>query len=200
MKLIGESAIRARDFAGFVPASRGAHCRPLHPRLASFFLPGKKDITDPRLTRRPGLGGSNLDRQRPLMSLQRLPSGAAHRWTGAREIHIATFQCITIINLWRTFRGEVAVLWDHRSVLPPSARTLRAHNGAPSVVSRGMDRGAGQISNTANSAMGLRPHTSQVNRLELPGWLCPGSASEKSDFGEQEWCQSHRRTYSVIVV
>ena len=25
-----------RDFAGIVPASRGAHCRPLHPRLASL--------------------------------------------------------------------------------------------------------------------------------------------------------------------
>jgi len=31
-----EAAIRAGDFAGLVPASRGAHCRPLHPRLASL--------------------------------------------------------------------------------------------------------------------------------------------------------------------
>jgi hypothetical protein len=27
-------AVLATDFAGIVPASRGAHCRPLHPRLA----------------------------------------------------------------------------------------------------------------------------------------------------------------------
>jgi hypothetical protein len=44
MNLIGESAIRARDFAGFVPASRGAHCRPLHPRLASFFSLERKTL------------------------------------------------------------------------------------------------------------------------------------------------------------
>jgi hypothetical protein len=31
-----EAAIRAGDFAGLVPASRGAPCRPLHPRLASL--------------------------------------------------------------------------------------------------------------------------------------------------------------------
>jgi hypothetical protein len=30
--------ILAADFAGIVPASRGAHCRPLHPRLASSLL------------------------------------------------------------------------------------------------------------------------------------------------------------------
>jgi hypothetical protein len=34
-----EAAIRAVDFAGIVPASRGAHCRPLHPRLASLCCP-----------------------------------------------------------------------------------------------------------------------------------------------------------------
>jgi hypothetical protein len=26
----------AKSFAGIVPSSRGAHCRPLHPRLASL--------------------------------------------------------------------------------------------------------------------------------------------------------------------
>jgi hypothetical protein len=28
---------RQKSFAGIVPASRGAHCRPLHPRLASLY-------------------------------------------------------------------------------------------------------------------------------------------------------------------
>ena len=31
-----EVAIQAADIADIVSASRGAHCRPLHPRLASF--------------------------------------------------------------------------------------------------------------------------------------------------------------------
>jgi hypothetical protein len=31
-----EVVILAADFAGIVPARRGAHCRPLHPRLASL--------------------------------------------------------------------------------------------------------------------------------------------------------------------
>jgi hypothetical protein len=35
-----EAAIRAGDFAGLVPASRGAHCRPLHPRLARLSQEG----------------------------------------------------------------------------------------------------------------------------------------------------------------
>jgi hypothetical protein len=29
-----DAAIHAKSFAGIVEASRGAHCRPLHPRLA----------------------------------------------------------------------------------------------------------------------------------------------------------------------
>jgi hypothetical protein len=65
MKVIPESTIQASDFAGFVPASRGAHCHPLHPRLASLCFLGTKDVIDPRLGRRPGLGRSHLDRQRP---------------------------------------------------------------------------------------------------------------------------------------
>ena len=32
----GAGATSCRDFAGILPASRGAHCRPLHPRLASL--------------------------------------------------------------------------------------------------------------------------------------------------------------------
>jgi hypothetical protein len=30
-----QAAIRGADFVGIVPTSRGAHCRPLHPWLAS---------------------------------------------------------------------------------------------------------------------------------------------------------------------
>jgi hypothetical protein len=37
--LYDKEALRAADFAGLVPASRGAHCRPLHPRLASLCCP-----------------------------------------------------------------------------------------------------------------------------------------------------------------
>ena len=62
MQVIGERAIRAGDFAGLVPASRGADCRPLHLQLAALCSPGKKDETDPRLGRRPGSGRSNVNR------------------------------------------------------------------------------------------------------------------------------------------
>jgi hypothetical protein len=61
MRLIWESAIRAGEFAGIVPASRGAHCRPLHPRLASPCFLEKKQIMEPRLYERPGVGESNVD-------------------------------------------------------------------------------------------------------------------------------------------
>ena len=51
-----EAAIPAADFAGIVPASRGAHCRPLHPRLASlcsapeaaFVGPVSGETTEPK--------------------------------------------------------------------------------------------------------------------------------------------------------
>jgi len=48
MPVIGERTILAGDFAGVVPASRGAHCRPLHPRLASLWSPTTKYGADPR--------------------------------------------------------------------------------------------------------------------------------------------------------
>jgi hypothetical protein len=110
MKLIGESAIQARDFAGFVPASRGAHCRPLHPRLASFYLPEKNGITDPRLDRRPGLKRSDLDCARSLTSLRQPLFRAADRRAWSRKIDIGMLQCATPITFWRTFRGGVAVI------------------------------------------------------------------------------------------
>ena len=87
MKLIGESAIRARDFAGFVPASRDAHCRPLHPRLASLCFLGKKHNIDPRLCRRLGLGRSDINRQRPQMDRRCLKPEAAHRRRQPRDTH-----------------------------------------------------------------------------------------------------------------
>jgi hypothetical protein len=51
-----EAAIPAADFARLVRASRGAHCRPLHPRLASlcsapeaaFVGPGSGETTEPK--------------------------------------------------------------------------------------------------------------------------------------------------------
>lgn len=68
MLMIGERAIQAGDFAGLVPASRGAHCRPLHPRLASLCSPGKRDESDSQLGRRGESGRSDLDRrQSPLI-------------------------------------------------------------------------------------------------------------------------------------
>ena len=39
----GAGGTSCRDVAGIVPASRGAHCRPLHPRLASL-CPGREPI------------------------------------------------------------------------------------------------------------------------------------------------------------
>jgi hypothetical protein len=52
-----EVAIRATDFAGIVPASRGAHCRPLHPRLASLCCPGTAVCIGPGAFRRAGADG-----------------------------------------------------------------------------------------------------------------------------------------------
>ena len=51
-----EAAIPAADFARLVRASRGVHCRPLHPRLASlcsapeaaFVGPGSGETTEPK--------------------------------------------------------------------------------------------------------------------------------------------------------
>ena len=48
-----------------------------------------------------------------------------------------------------------------------------------------MDRAFGQISDTANSAIVLRRDTSQVNRLELPDWLCPRSALRETQLLRQ---------------
>jgi len=110
MTAIGEGAIRAADFAGLVPASRDAHCRPLHPRLASLCFRGERDMTDPRPCWRPGLGRSDLDRQGLQIGPRRLLSGAAHRRAGSREIHINTFDVVMIIGFWRDFRGGVAVI------------------------------------------------------------------------------------------
>ena len=39
----GAGGTSCRDFAGIVPASRGAHYRPLHPRLASL-CPGQRVV------------------------------------------------------------------------------------------------------------------------------------------------------------
>jgi hypothetical protein len=51
-----EAAIPTADFARIVRASRGAHCRPLHPRLAflcsapeaAFVAPGSGETTEPK--------------------------------------------------------------------------------------------------------------------------------------------------------
>jgi hypothetical protein len=112
MKVIrsGERAIRATDFAGVVPASRGAHCRPLHPRLASLCFLERKAITDPRAYPQPAAGPSNRIRQRAPMAHRRPPTGVAHRGVGSPENHIDTFLFDTIINSWRDFRGGVAVI------------------------------------------------------------------------------------------
>jgi hypothetical protein len=42
------------DFAGLVPASRGAHCRPLHPRLASLCCRQRATGVSPGACRRAG--------------------------------------------------------------------------------------------------------------------------------------------------
>ena len=55
-----EVAIRATDFAGIVPASRGAHCRPLHPWLASLCCPRRAVGIGPR-----GLAASRGGRLAP---------------------------------------------------------------------------------------------------------------------------------------
>ena len=61
-----DEAIRAGDFAGIVPASRGAHCRPLHPRLASLCCPRRASVSaqEPsgELGRTAGTGAASRDR------------------------------------------------------------------------------------------------------------------------------------------
>ncbi len=105
MPAIGERAILAADFAGVVPASRDAHCRPLHPRLASLCPATTKLGADPRLGRPPGSGRSDLDRrQRPPLS------GATHCRTESGGSGINVIQVCTILNSWREFRGAVAVI------------------------------------------------------------------------------------------
>ena len=42
-----EAALPAADFARIVRASRGAHCRPLHPRLASLCSAPKAALAGP---------------------------------------------------------------------------------------------------------------------------------------------------------
>lgn len=96
MAVIGERAIRAADFAGLVPASRGAHCRPLHPRLASLCPPGKNGEANPRLGRRPRSERSNLDRRRPTRPI----AGP----------FIDMFKLGTIIDSRRESRGGVAII------------------------------------------------------------------------------------------
>jgi hypothetical protein len=105
MAAIGERAIRAGDFAGVVPASRGAHCRPLHPRLASLCPATTKLRADSRFGRPPAFGRSDPDRRhRPLLS------DPTHRRTedGGQQINV--LQVCTILNSRREFRGAVAVI------------------------------------------------------------------------------------------
>lgn len=105
MAAIGERAIRAGDFAGVVPASRGAHCRPLHPRLASLRPATTRLGADSRLGLPPAFGRSDADRRRrPLLS------DSTHRRAenGGRQINVLRVR--TILNSWREFRGEVAVI------------------------------------------------------------------------------------------
>jgi hypothetical protein len=52
-----EAAIRAGDFAGLVPASRGAHGRPLHPRLADLGCPRRAVSLGRGASRRAGADG-----------------------------------------------------------------------------------------------------------------------------------------------
>jgi len=58
-----EVAIRATDFAGIVPASRGAHCRPLHPWLASLCCPRRAVGIGRWAFRRAEAGGRGRSRE-----------------------------------------------------------------------------------------------------------------------------------------
>ena len=64
MSIIGEIAIRAGDFAGFVPASRGGPLPPPAPQASLTLLPGNRNVTDPRTDRRPGGLSTSIARNR----------------------------------------------------------------------------------------------------------------------------------------
>jgi hypothetical protein len=106
--MIWESAIRAGDFAGIVPASRGAHCRPLHPRLASLCF--REKIMEPRLYHRPGLGQSGVDCERSRRTVAGPCPEPTGWWGGSSPIYRYMFQSVNVITFWRTFRGGVAVI------------------------------------------------------------------------------------------
>jgi hypothetical protein len=109
MKMIWESAIRAGDFAGFVPASRGCSLPPPAPQASLSVFP-REEREEPRRYRRPGLGRSDFDYARPLTDVRRPLPGAARQWYRGRKTHSGTLPFVTIINSWRTFRGGVAVI------------------------------------------------------------------------------------------
>lgn len=105
MPATGERAIVAWDFAGIVPASRGAHCRPLHPWLASLCYRRMELGTDPRHGRAPGVGRSHRDRR------EWLPlSGVTDRRTESAGLCAGFLSPWTTIDIWRELRGGVAVI------------------------------------------------------------------------------------------
>ena len=106
-----EEAIRVGDFAGLVPASRGAHCRPLHPRLASLCCPRRAVDLSRGASRQAGADDWHRVREprpesgrRPIARRRSIPTAGDSRHS------ISEFSSYNIINYRRIVHDGIAVL------------------------------------------------------------------------------------------
>ena len=93
-----EAAIRAADFAGIVPASRGIH-PPLHPRLASLCCPRRAMGIGRGAFRRAEAGGRGRSREpRPGSGRRAVTWRRSVRVAGDSKHTTNMFQLFNIIN------------------------------------------------------------------------------------------------------
>ena len=110
MRMIWENVIQAADFAGFVPASRGARLPPPAPQSCLSLFPRNRNHYRP--ASRPATRGRFIGPRSPetATGLQPLPTGAARHGAGNHKNHIYTLPYAMIINPWRNFPDGVAVI------------------------------------------------------------------------------------------
>ena len=106
-----EEAIRAADFAGIVPASRGAHCRPLHPRLASLCCPRRAADLSRGASRQAGADDWHRVREpRPESGRRSIARRRSVPAAGDSRQLIIRFSFDNIINYRRIVHDGIAVL------------------------------------------------------------------------------------------